>query len=212
LDDATTRKGGKGRERAAVIDACSPANQTILKRALEAAHAKLHSYYCNTWPGVCAVALILDPQLRISYLENIGWEPEWVQEGSAAVLEAMGEYEAETENPQFDESNSEDRLERMLMKAHKKARLGQARQEECEFIRYVMSPPVCGRTKALEWWRQHAEVYPCLARVARDHLAIPATSVPAERVFSGGADLISQKRGSLSEDTIRACICLHSWW
>jgi hypothetical protein len=135
----------KGWERAAIIDACSPANQTILKRALKAAHAKLHSYYCDTWPGVYAVALILDPRLRISYLENIGWEAAWVQEGNAAVLEAMEEYE--TENPQSDESDDEAHSESLLMEAYKKARMGQAPQEECEFGRYVMSPPVRGRTK-----------------------------------------------------------------
>jgi len=38
-----------------------------------------------------------------------------------------------------------------------------------------------------------------------------ATSVPVERAFSGGADLISVKRCSLKADTIRACMCLKSW-
>jgi len=47
----------------------------------------------------------------------------------------------------------------------------------------------------LEWWRHHSAVCPCLARIARDHLAILATGVPASRVFSGGADPIRDKRG-----------------
>ena len=51
-----------------------------------------------------------------------------------------------------------------------------------------------------EWWKQNARAYPCLARITGDYLAIPATSAPAERVFSRGADLIAKKRGSLSED------------
>jgi len=38
------------------------------------------------------------------------------------------------------------------------------------------------------------------------------TSVPVERVFSGGTDLIAAKRCSLKADTtIRACMCLKSW-
>jgi len=36
--------------------------------------------------------------------------------------------------------------------------------------------------------------------------------VPVERVFSGGTDLIVAKRGSLSADTIQACMCLKNWW
>ena len=48
--------------------------------------------------------------------------------------------------------------------------------------------------------------------MARDYLAIPSTSVPVERVFSGGTDLISKKRCSLSAESIQACMCLKSWW
>ena len=48
--------------------------------------------------------------------------------------------------------------------------------------------------------------------MARDYLAIPATSAPAERAFSGGKNLISPKRCALGEEAIRACMCLKSWW
>ncbi|CAG8493411.1 5922_t:CDS:2 [Scutellospora calospora] len=36
--------------------------------------------------------------------------------------------------------------------------------------------------------------------------------IPVERVFSEGTDLISVKRCGLSADSIRACMCLKSWW
>ncbi len=68
--------------------------------------------------------------------------------------------------------------------------------------------------------------------MARDYLAIPdmnfsllffynisincfiyiATSVPIERAFSGGADLVSKKRCNLGVETIQACMYLKSWW
>ena len=85
------------------------------------------------------------------------------------------------------------------------------RMEESELWRYLAAPTADADVDILQWWKFHAREYPCLARIARDYLAAPATSVPAERVFSDGADLITKKRGSLSEDTIRACICLKSW-
>jgi hAT family C-terminal dimerisation region len=85
-------------------------------------------------------------------------------------------------------------------------------QGEDEFERYLSAPTASPNTNALEWWRQHVGDYPYLARVARDYLAIPATSVPAERVFSVEADLITKKRGSLHDDTIQECACLCSWW
>jgi hypothetical protein len=58
----------------------------------------------------------------------------------------------------------------------------------------------------------HELEYPHLARMARDYLAIPASSVPVERIFSGGTDLITPTRCRLSEDTIKYCMCLKSWW
>ena len=58
----------------------------------------------------------------------------------------------------------------------------------------------------------HELEYPHLARMARDYLAIPASSVPVERIFSGGTDLITPTRSRLSEDTIKYCMCLKSWW
>ena len=47
--------------------------------------------------------------------------------------------------------------------------------------------------------------------MARDYLAIPATSAPIERIFSNGKDLISFKRGALNPATIHECMCLNAW-
>jgi hypothetical protein len=47
--------------------------------------------------------------------------------------------------------------------------------------------------------------------MARDHLAIPATSAASERVFSNGSDIITKKRNRLSPPTIRYLLCLRNW-
>ena len=48
--------------------------------------------------------------------------------------------------------------------------------------------------------------------MARDYLAIPTTSAPAERIFSSAGDIITQDRASLHASTVRAIICLKHWY
>jgi hypothetical protein len=76
---------------------------------------------------------------------------------------------------------------------------------------YLSSQISATHIGVLQWWNTHAAEYPCLAAMARDYLAIPATSAPVERVFSSGAHLVSPYRGSMSAATIRACMCLERW-
>jgi len=42
-------------------------------------------------------------------------------------------------------------------------------------------------------------------------LLILGTSVPVERIFSGGIDLITKRRCSLGKETIQACMCMKNW-
>jgi len=64
----------------------------------------------------------------------------------------------------------------------------------------------------LEWWKTNEVYLPRLSQMARDYLAIPATSVPSEQSFSMGKNLITDKRNRLAGKTIRFCMCLKSWW
>jgi len=50
----------------------------------------------------------------------------------------------------------------------------------------------------LSWWARNKITYPSVAAVARRLLAIPATSVPSERLFSKAGDVISKKRNRLA--------------
>ena len=51
----------------------------------------------------------------------------------------------------------------------------------------------------MKWWRQHSNVMPKLARLAKRHIGIPATSVPSERVFSKAGKLVSARRSRLKK-------------
>ena len=206
----------KGRQRAAIVDQCNPAAKHALMAAMEAARAKLVKYYSKTWAGMYAVALILDPSSKMEYYEDNGWCRGAVAHAKNALLEVIDKYgktpgAAAVSQPSQASGVVDFRkadLDELRAEKKKRRRV----EKESELERYLKADTVDTSTDILQWWKQNAEAYPCLARIARDYLAIPATSAPAERAFSGGVDLVTKKRGSLNEDTIRACLCMNSWY
>ena len=67
------------------------------------------------------------------------------------------------------------------------------------------------QTDILKYWAAKQYQYPVVAKIARDYLAIPATSAASERVFSNGSDIITKKRNRLSPSTVRYLLCLRDW-
>lgn len=47
--------------------------------------------------------------------------------------------------------------------------------------------------------------------MARDFLAICATSVPSERLFSKAANLFRKNRNRLSDESCQSQLCINSW-
>jgi hypothetical protein len=83
--------------------------------------------------------------------------------------------------------------------------------EEPEWKRWMLEPRPGEHTDILKYWSAKQYQYPLIAQVARDHLAIPATSAPSERIFSNGSDIVTKKRNKLSPSTIRYLLCLRNW-
>ncbi|EJD33374.1 hypothetical protein AURDEDRAFT_77026, partial [Auricularia subglabra TFB-10046 SS5] len=52
---------------------------------------------------------------------------------------------------------------------------------------------------------------PILARMARNFLAIPASSTSIERLFSDSGYLVTKQRSSMSSATVRECMCTKHW-
>jgi hypothetical protein len=61
----------------------------------------------------------------------------------------------------------------------------------------------------LEWWRRNELYFPRLARVAKKLLAIPASSVSSERVFSLAGNIVNKKRSRLSATNVDTFIFMN---
>ncbi|KAH9688106.1 Integrase catalytic domain-containing protein [Citrus sinensis] len=63
----------------------------------------------------------------------------------------------------------------------------------------------------LSWWKTNANRYPTLARIARDILAIPITTVASESAFNTSGRVVSSYHNKLHPSTLEALMCCQSW-
>lgn len=79
---------------------------------------------------------------------------------------------------------------------------------QLELKNYRAEPLLPLNSCPLIWWQANQDKYPLLAVVARYMLAIPATSVPSERVFSTAGDVVTSQRSTLNSDNVDILVFL----
>lgn len=80
-----------------------------------------------------------------------------------------------------------------------------------ELTQYLSEPPAPIPTDVLEWWKVNSTRYPRLSVMARDFLAVQATSVAPEELFCSKADEIDKQRLCMPHDSTQALLCIRSW-
>ncbi|KAJ1703738.1 hypothetical protein LUZ63_003517 [Rhynchospora breviuscula] len=63
----------------------------------------------------------------------------------------------------------------------------------------------------LAWWKLKVPKFPVLSGLARDILAVPASTVASESTFSTSGRTLSPVRNSLNDESIEALICTQDW-
>ncbi|XP_076948383.1 zinc finger BED domain-containing protein DAYSLEEPER-like [Bidens hawaiensis] len=63
----------------------------------------------------------------------------------------------------------------------------------------------------LQWWKASSSKYPIVAKMAKDILAIPVSSVASESAFSTGGRVVESYRSSLAPSLVEALICTEDW-
>jgi hypothetical protein len=71
-----------------------------------------------------------------------------------------------------------------------------------------MEPQLSSEGDPLQWWSLKMGAYPSLAKLARHILAVPASSVLAERIFSLAGNIVSNKRTKLTPANVDALVFL----
>ncbi len=79
-----------------------------------------------------------------------------------------------------------------------------------EVDRFIADEPqISQKDDPLEWWAKKEPIFPTVAQVAKSVLAIPASSVPSERIFSLAGMIVTKKRSQLSPENVDLLIFLN---
>ena len=80
-----------------------------------------------------------------------------------------------------------------------------------ELTQYLSESPAPTKTDVLEWWKVNSTRYPRLSAMARDFLAVQATSVKPDELFYSKGDEIDKQRFCIPHDSTQAILCIKSW-
>lgn len=98
-----------------------------------------------------------------------------------------------------------------VFKHLKRRKLNQCQSPIGELETFLSRDTVDPNISPITWWKENGHMYPNLSKMARDFLAIPGTSTPSERVFSGGRQLLPYTRNRMGGKLVQAATCLKSW-
>lgn len=154
------------------------------------------------------VATFLNPALKMDYFKEHSYSKKSlkeIQQTICGLFETTYE-ESHNANVELSKEQSSDEFYSHMFKRTK------VNKQPKEFQKYLNCPLSAANVNVLDYWRAQVTEFPNLSKMARDYLAVQSGSVAVERDFSGGVDLVTPTRCSLKQQTIRACMCLKSWF
>jgi len=180
--------------------------------AVQSGFEKYKKYYdLMDASDVYYVAATLDPRTKAVWLQK-----HLDKESYRLILDTVeskikNEYDCSNDN-EIEEPRSASSSDTDFTKIMLKSMVSETKT--CDVESYYNSPVVNARVKGddfewvLAWWKENQCTYPRMAKVAREYLAIPASSVSIERLFNMGRDVIGIRRHSMSSNTFRMLLLL----
>lgn len=86
-------------------------------------------------------------------------------------------------------------------------------EKKVEWENYLEDERVSNESypNVLQWWKDNKNRYPILAKLARNVLSIPVSTVASESAFSTGGRVLDSFRTSLTPRMVEALICAQDW-
>lgn len=169
--------------------------------AADDAYRKLNQYWVKTDSNTGQViATILDPRMKLQLFRNLEWEPDWIQNAREKFIRIFntryarlprlppqpttlpGEPLVVPPGPIADRPNAQagethrnrTRYEELVFGSREDVLDEDLLESQVDI--YLREPRVDRNMDITQWWKLHEHRLPNLALMARDYLAVPATS------------------------------------
>lgn len=181
---------------------------------------KFEKYWNESYLANC-ILVILDPRYKLEFIEfrikqAFGDKAgEHLKNVNMIITNLFEEYSNEMGDSFVDPSETEFHLDEVAevdnTLADWEPNLKVKKKETTSEPERYLSEELHPRRKdfdILQWWEMHSIKYPVLSCIARDLLAIQASTVASESSFSAGGRIISDHRTRLKSDTVEGLLCL----
>jgi hypothetical protein len=205
-----------------VLDEQAKSENGTVRIMVKEMKTKFHKYFMESYLSNC-IPVVLDPRFKMEHVEfrlkqyfgvNAG---KHIQEVKTAMEVLFTEYTAEFEE-NMEILSQEGSGEEVALadsslsdwQAHIKLKVARCRNELQQYVEEGFHP-CTPDFNILKWWDVNSERYPILGNMARDVLAVPASTVASESAFSACGRVITDHRSSLAPETVEALMCYGDW-
>ena len=182
--------------------------------------------YWDLLHGVVGISAVLDPRYKMEVLEfyfekifgeNSSFKVDIVRDLCYSLLkeyheklvvgdEGIGDSTSTRSTTNSDNISEYD----LFISTKKRKRVDSIKSELDHYLDEDVVQKIDG-FDLLNWWKVNGLKYPNLQRLARDFLAVPASTVASESAFSASGRLVSPHRNRLHPKTLEALMCAQSW-
>jgi hypothetical protein len=166
---------------------------------------KFEKYWKVSWLDIC-IPVILDPQFKLEYLEfrfRTVFENDatWMVNKIKNVFQGLFKEYLKSNGNVADPMSQGGDVEMSVIDPDPLASWDQhvtrtTNEASLELETYLKKVPIhrSDQFNILAWWQMNSAEYPTLSRMARDILAVPASTIAFESAFSTGSRIISDFR------------------
>lgn len=144
---------------------------------------------------------LCDPRFRLNFTDD----PDHIK---AFAVQQMNPHYANMDSSDEQDLEIKEGLEKLFDSEDSDSDAMPEQKAEWELNCYLGMPKVNWNINPITWWKLHEDSFPELKTVARKYLAIQGSSVPPERVFSVGEDVIMRQRTALLQENTKMQIFL----